>query len=243
VTCGSAAARGPRRRLCALTIGRRCRAVAAATDLAVVARQTDHGAVDQGCYCWWGVRIVASWVHQPTPAQGPVGIVSGDTTDAAALAPRTRPAQVDLPHRPQARQTTNGPGDRRAGRPHCQGEPRWGCVRICGEFRKLGIRVGATTIRTLLRRHGLGPAPRRSGPTWTQFLRAQAEGIVACDFFTVDAIWLKTLYVLFLHPPQHQTGGPGRGHGQPRLGLSDSAVTKRCHGPQRSNSDNQVCAA
>jgi putative transposase len=56
--------------------------------------------------------------------------------------------------------------------------PRWGCLRICGELRKLGIRVGATTIRMLLRRHGLGPAPRRSGPTWTQFLRAQAEGII-----------------------------------------------------------------
>jgi hypothetical protein len=75
--------------------------------------------------------------------------------------------------------------------------PRWGCVRICGELRKLGIRVGATTIRTLLRRHGLGPAPRRSGPSWTQFLKAQAEGIVACDFFTVETIWLKTLHVLF----------------------------------------------
>src|SRR5215211_9335494 len=55
--------------------------------------------------------------------------------------------------------------------------PRWGCVRICGELRKLGIRVGATTIRTLLRRRGLGPAPRRCRPTWAQFLRAQAEGI------------------------------------------------------------------
>ncbi len=50
--------------------------------------------------------------------------------------------------------------------------PRWGCVRICGELRKLGIGVGATTIRTLLRRHGLGPAPRRGGPTWAQFLKA-----------------------------------------------------------------------
>lgn len=75
--------------------------------------------------------------------------------------------------------------------------PRWGCVRIAGELRKLGIRVGATTVRTLLRRHGLGPAPRRSGPTWTQFLRAQAEVMVACDFFTVETIRLQTLYVLF----------------------------------------------
>jgi transposase InsO family protein len=70
-------------------------------------------------------------------------------------------------------------------------------VRICGELRKLGIRVSATTIRTLLRQHGLGPAPRRTGPSWTQLLRAQAEGIVACDFLTVETIWLKTLHVLF----------------------------------------------
>jgi putative transposase len=75
--------------------------------------------------------------------------------------------------------------------------PRWGCVRIQGELRKLGIRVGATTIRTLLRRHELGPAPRRGGPSWSQFLRAQAQGIVACDFFTVETVSLRTLYVLF----------------------------------------------
>jgi transposase len=57
--------------------------------------------------------------------------------------------------------------------------PRWGCVRICGELRKLGIRISATTVRTLLRRGGLGPAPRRCGPTWTQFLKAQAETLLA----------------------------------------------------------------
>ena len=73
---------------------------------------------------------------------------------------------------------------------------RWGCVRIEGELRKLGIRVGATTIRTLLRTARLGPAPRRTGPTWTEFLRAQADGIVACDFFSVETAWLRTLYVL-----------------------------------------------
>jgi len=74
--------------------------------------------------------------------------------------------------------------------------PRWGCVRIEGELRKLGIRVGATTIRSLLRMARLGPAPRRSGPSWTEFLRAQADGIIACDFFTVETAWLRTLYVL-----------------------------------------------
>jgi putative transposase len=74
--------------------------------------------------------------------------------------------------------------------------PRWGCVRIQGELAKLGIRVSATTIRTLLRTARLGPAPRRTGPTWTQFLRAQAQGVIACDFFTVETAWLPTLYVL-----------------------------------------------
>jgi transposase InsO family protein len=69
-------------------------------------------------------------------------------------------------------------------------------MRIGGALRKLGHRVSATTIRTLLRTARLGPAPRRRGPTWTAFLRAQAEGIIACDFFTVETAWLRTLYVL-----------------------------------------------
>nr|MDP9343596.1 helix-turn-helix domain-containing protein [Actinomycetota bacterium] len=73
--------------------------------------------------------------------------------------------------------------------------PRWGYMRIRGELLKLGVRVSATTIATALRRAGLGPAPRR-GPTWSQFLRHQAAGMLACDFLTVETITLKTLYVL-----------------------------------------------
>jgi putative transposase len=73
----------------------------------------------------------------------------------------------------------------------------WGCMRIQGELAKLDIRVSATSIRTLLRREGLGPSPRRSGPRWSEFLRAQARGVLACDLFTVETLFLKTLYVLF----------------------------------------------
>src|SRR6266545_1652316 len=59
--------------------------------------------------------------------------------------------------------------------------PRWGYMRIRGELKKLGIDVSATTIATLLRRAGLGPAPRRLGPSWSQFLRAEAYGLLARD--------------------------------------------------------------
>lgn len=75
--------------------------------------------------------------------------------------------------------------------------PRWGYQRIRGELMKLGTRVSGTTIRAVLLGHGLSPAPRRAGPTWTEFLRSQAQGILACDFFTVETLTLKTLYVLF----------------------------------------------
>jgi putative transposase len=75
--------------------------------------------------------------------------------------------------------------------------PRWGCIRIRGELAKLGVRISATKIRTLLRANGLGPAPRRGGPTWSEFLRSQAHGILALDFFCVETAWLRTLYVLF----------------------------------------------
>ena len=76
--------------------------------------------------------------------------------------------------------------------------PRWGYVRIQGELRKLGICVGASSIKRLLARAGLGPAPRR-GTSWGEFLRTQADGILACDFFTVETAFLQHALRAVLH--------------------------------------------
>jgi putative transposase len=77
--------------------------------------------------------------------------------------------------------------------------PRWGHRRICGELRKLGFLVSATSIRRLLSAAGLEPAPRRSGPSWREFLRSQAGSMIACDFLTVETILLRRFYVFCLH--------------------------------------------
>ncbi len=77
----------------------------------------------------------------------------------------------------------------------------WGHRRIKGELGKLGklgYQVSATSIRGVLRRHRVPPAPRRAGLRWRRFLPAQAGSVLACDFFTVDSVWLKQLFVLFL---------------------------------------------
>lgn len=94
-------------------------------------------------------------------------------------------------------------GNRRPGRPSLDGElealivrlarenPRWGYQRILGELRKLGLRASATSVRSVLKRHGIPPAPRRAGPSWRAFLRAQAASMIACDFFTVDTVGFR----------------------------------------------------
>ena len=130
------------------------------------------------------------------PCPSPLVVLLRQTGDAAALASAAGRRCLDLP----------APPDRRP--PLDQGlqelivrlateNPRWGYQRIQGELLRLGLRASATAVRTTLRRHGLDPTPRPTTTTWRAFLRQQAAGIVACDFFTVDTVWLQQLYVLF----------------------------------------------
>jgi transposase len=134
----------------------------------------------------------------------------------ARLIPRTRwsdvfpvtPATLLAWHRKLAAKKYDTSRQRAPGRPPtarsiaclvvrlAKENPRWGYRRIHGELTKLGVTVAQSTVWEILRAAGIDPAPRRSGPTWRQFLHAQAAGILAVDFFHVDTVLLKRLYVL-----------------------------------------------
>ncbi len=98
---------------------------------------------------------------------------------------------------------------RRQGRPPTQGEvrqlvirlaednPTWGYRRIQGELKHLGIAIAPSTVWSILRSEGIDPAPRRSGLSWREFLNRQAAGIIACDFLTVDTVFLRRFYAFF----------------------------------------------
>jgi putative transposase len=108
--------------------------------------------------------------------------------------------------------------DRRGGRPVLDGHlialilrlarenPRWGYRRIQGELNKLGMRVSATTIRTVLLRNGLRPAPRRASVTWRTFLRARAAGIIATDLLHRGDRAPQDPLRLVLHQAAHSAG-------------------------------------
>jgi putative transposase len=75
--------------------------------------------------------------------------------------------------------------------------PSWGYKRIHGELVGLGVRPSPSSVWNILRSHGIEPAPRRASASWREFLRQQAAGILECDFFTVETLWLRRFYVLF----------------------------------------------
>jgi putative transposase len=119
-----------------------------------------------------------------------------------------RPATVLRWHRQLVRRRWTYP-HRRPGRPPldrgvralvvrlARENPSWGYRRIVGELQSLGISISATSVRTILVRRGLPPAPQRDELSWRDFLRQQAATTLACDFFTVETAWLRRIYVLF----------------------------------------------
>jgi putative transposase len=134
----------------------------------------------------------------------------------AGLLPRTRwaeifpvtPATLLAWHRRLASRKYDTSKQRKPGRPPtvpgvarlvvrlAKENPRWGHRRIHGELAKLGIAVAPSEVWEIMHAAGIDPAPRRSGPTWRQFLPAQAAGILAADFLHVGTVLLKRVYVL-----------------------------------------------
>ncbi len=76
--------------------------------------------------------------------------------------------------------------------------PGWGYRRIQGELVGLGVSLAASTVWQILRREGIEPAPRRLESSWAEFLRRQAASILECDFLTVDTVFFKRFYILFV---------------------------------------------
>jgi hypothetical protein len=139
-------------------------------------------------------------VHRANAADTPRALdrgLSRDASDAAGLAPQAGCEKVRHEHggaSPAARrQSAASPALPFAWRKRIRCR---GYRRIHGELTKLGVTIAPSTVYEILRAAGIGPAPRRAGPTWRQFLHGQATGILAVEFLHVDTVLLKRLYVL-----------------------------------------------
>jgi putative transposase len=118
--------------------------------------------------------------------------------------------------------------------------PQWGYRRIQGELAGLGVKVAASTAWEILKNAGIDPAPRRTGPTWSQFLRSQAEAILACDFFTADLLDGTQTYVLAVIRARDPAHPNPRHHPPSHRRMDHPAGTQPDHGPRRPGTPGQV---
>ena len=154
--------------------------------LAVLQRRTPRPRIS------WTDRAVIAALARPLPARRRRGFL-------------ITPATILRWHRQLVRRRWTTPSTR-PGRPAIPAgvralivrlateNPTWGYRRVHGELAGLGYQIGASTVWKILTAAGIDPVPRRAGPTWPQFLRAQAHGILACDVFHLDTITLHRLY-------------------------------------------------
>ncbi|MGH3277106.1 MAG: hypothetical protein ACRDNZ_22605, partial [Streptosporangiaceae bacterium] len=160
--------------------------------------------------------------HENTVLRRQIGRVRYQPADrlwlAALLVPRYRhgevfavtPATLLAWHRRLVRRKWDYTNRRGPGRPSTAAairklviriaadNPAWGHRRVQGELVKLGHPIAASTVWQILHAAGIGTAPRRTGPTWKQFLTAQARGILAADFVHVDTVLLRRIYALIV---------------------------------------------
>jgi hypothetical protein len=151
---------------------------------------------------------------EPGALPGPVGVVHGYAPDSSEVAPEAREAEVDL-RSTRAREAGSRPPDPRPRHPPGKREPEMG---LREDPRASSASSGSTSVRAPSGGSCVVPASgRRLGgrdPTWSEFLRAQARGVLTCDVFTVETVFLKTIYVLFFHELStrrvHVTGATSR---------------------------------
>jgi len=118
--------------------------------------------------------------------------------------------------------------------------PGWGYRGIHGELAGLGVRVSASTVWEILNKAGIDPVPRRTDPTWSLFLRSQAEAILACDFFTADLLDGTQAYVLAGIEHASRRIRDSRSHAASHRGLDRPAGPQPAHGPRRARAPGQV---
>src|ERR1039457_4893012 len=141
----------------------------------------------------------------------------------------------DIVRRRQAASSTHGNTGRPATRRNIRAlvlrlarqNPEWGYRRIHGELSGPGVKLAAPAVWEILKTSGTGPAPRRTAPTWSQFLRSQAEAILASDFFTAGL-------------PDGTRGPHPRRHPAPHRGADHPAGPQPPHGPRRANAPGHV---